>query len=330
MGYEVLGVPSSKIVSRSISRNVVSEGSRKYVPRRTLMYVPGHDLKKLRKIPILGVDCAVLECEDGVALNKKSEARENIRMVLDELKEVKGVDIAVRVNSVGSQLLEEDLRVILTAENRPSTVLLPKTDTVKDIVQFTDCLRSILKDSALPSYCPRLITYVESAEGLINMKDILRRAETFSHEGIYHLDGVVFGADDFYADIGAVKTLDAAELTYVRQKIVTVAKAFRIQAIDMVFTDYKDSVGLQLQSEQGARNGYTGKQIIHPNQIPIVCKAFTPSAERVEWATQLIAAFEKHQESGEGAFTFQGHMVDMPLLLQAKNVIQTIKNVHKA
>lgn len=71
MGYEVLGVPSSKIVSRSISRNVVSEGSRKYVPRRTLMYVPGHDLKKLRKIPILGVDCAVLECEDGVALNKK-------------------------------------------------------------------------------------------------------------------------------------------------------------------------------------------------------------------------------------------------------------------
>lgn len=67
-----------------------------------------------------------------------------------------------------------------------------------------------------------------------------------------------------------------------------------------------DSVGLQLQSEQGARNGYTGKQIIHPNQIPIVCKAFTPSAERVEWATQLIAAFEKHQESGEVSCHYQG------------------------
>jgi citrate lyase subunit beta-like protein len=62
--------------------------------------------------------------------------------------------------------------------------------------------------------------------------------------------------------------------------------------------------------------------VIHPNQIPIVQQAFTPSTEKIDWARQLIAAFEKHQESGQGAFSFRGHMIDMPLLLQARNVLQ--------
>lgn len=293
------------------------------------MYVPGHDMKKLRKIPKLGVDCAVLECEDGVALNKKAEARENIRMALEELGEVGGVDLAVRVNSVSSGLLEEDLHVVMSAKRLPATILLPKTNSVDDIVLFTDCLRSALGDRT-QGYCPHLITYVESAEGLMNMKDILRQAETFSREGIYHLDGVVFGSDDYCADIGAIRTVDATELTYARQKIVMVAKAYRIQAIDMVFTDFKDEKGLRQQSEQGARTGYTGKQVIHPNQVIPVCEAFTPRPELVEWATELIAAFEKHQEGGQGAFTFRGHMVDMPLLLQAKNIVQTVRNIHKS
>ncbi|XP_076444983.1 citramalyl-CoA lyase, mitochondrial-like isoform X2 [Babylonia areolata] len=292
------------------------------------MYVPGHDLKKLRKVPHLGVDCAVLECEDGVALDKKAEARENIRMVLDELRDVKGVDIAVRVNSVSSGLVDEDLKAIMSAQYRPKTILLPKVDTVDELVLFTDRFRTAV-GSHTAGYCPHLITYVESAEGLMNMKDVLRRADGFSKEGTYHLDGVVFGSDDFCADIGAMRTVDASELTYARQKIVMVARAYRIQAIDMVYIDYKDPEGLRVQSEQGARKGYTGKQVIHPSQVSIVNEAFTPSPERVEWATKLIESFEHHQKSGQGAFTFRGHMIDKPLLLQARNVIQTVENVKK-
>ncbi|KAK7483277.1 hypothetical protein BaRGS_00025444 [Batillaria attramentaria] len=335
----LLGAPAEVVVGpllqsgdRPMSTGTWLEGTRPYVPRRSLMYVPGHDMKKLRKIPVLGVDCAVLECEDGVALNKKAEARENIRVALDELGEVEGVDLAVRVNSVSSGLLEEDLRVVMAAKRKPATILLPKTNTVDDIilvgVRIHRSLKAALGSRAM-GYCPHLITYVESAEGLMNMKDVLRRAETFSREGVYHLDGVVFGSDDFCADIGAVRTGDAVELTYARQKIVMVAKAYRIQAIDMVYTDYKDLDGLKWQSEQGARKGYTGKQVIHPNQVAPVNTAFTPSPELVERATELTAAFEQHQAGGHGAFTFRGQMVDMPLLLQAKNVLQTMQNIRK-
>ncbi|XP_070190837.1 citramalyl-CoA lyase, mitochondrial-like isoform X2 [Littorina saxatilis] len=320
--------PSNEPRSRSQCTTTDFQTARRYVPRRTLMYVPGHDLKKLHKIPKLGVDCAVLECEDGVALNKKAEARENIRGMLDELGEVEGVDIAVRVNSVSSGLMEQDLNVIMTAQRLPETILLPKTDTVEDVILFTDRLRAALGDRT-QGYCPHLITYVESAEGLMNMTDILRRAQAYSMEGVYNLDGVVFGSDDFCADIGAERSVDASELTYARQKIVMVAKGYRIQAIDMVFTDYKDAEGLRVQSEQGARKGYTGKQLIHPNQVSVVRDAFTPSSERVDWATELIYAFQEHQNSGVGAFTFRGNMVDKPLLLQARNVLHTVQNVKR-
>lgn len=68
--------------------------------------------------------------------------------------------------------------------------------------------------------------------------------------------------------------------------------------------------------------GFTGKQVIHPSQIEVVQQAFTPSTEKIEWARELIQAFDTHQQSGKGAFTFRGNMIDMPLLLQARNIVR--------
>lgn len=68
--------------------------------------------------------------------------------------------------------------------------------------------------------------------------------------------------------------------------------------------------------------GFTGKQVIHPSQVPIVQAAFTPSAEKIEWATNLIKEFREHEQEGKGAFTFRGHMIDMPLVKQANNIVQ--------
>jgi len=84
----------------------------------------------------------------------------------------------------------------------------------------------------------------------------------------------------------------------------------------------QDLNGLEKQSIEGARMGFTGKQVIHPSQIEVVQRAFTPSPEKLEWARELTAAFQNHQSSGQGAFTFRGHMIDMPLLLQARNILQ--------
>jgi len=296
------------------------------------MYVPGHDPRKLQKIPKLGVDCAVLECEDGVALNMKEEARKNIKSALKEHETYGNIDVALRINSVSSGLMGLDLDAVigdslgppLPPDQLPHTILLPKVDTVEELQTFTEKFKSVKLGR---SYCPYLIIYVESSEGLMNMREVLQHAVKYSAQEVYTIDGVVFGSDDFCADIGAERTAAGTEMLYARQKVLAVAKMFKLQAIDMVYIDIKDKEGLKTTSEEGARFGYTGRQVIHPGQVEVVNAAFTPSPARVEWATQLVKGFQDHQASGQGAFTFRGQMIDMPLLKQAHNVLQIVGKI---
>jgi citrate lyase subunit beta-like protein len=163
--------------------------------------------------------------------------------------------------------------------------------------------------------------YCESARSLIDLRSILSIASD-----LFSLQGVVFGSDDFSADVGinGRHTCDAWELMYARQKLVTTCRLFEnAQPIDMVYIDFKDLDGLKKQAEQGAAWGFTGKQVIHPQQVPIVQAAFSPSESNVTWAKDLIAAYEKHErEEGKGAFTFRGQtMIDKPLLKRAKYIL---------
>jgi len=100
-----------------------------------------------------------------------------------------------------------------------------------------------------------------------------------------------------------------------------------LQFVQKIFA--QDLEGLERQSLEGARFGFTGKQVIHPAQIPVVQRAFAPSPERVDWARQLIAAFIEHQAEGRGAFAFRGHMIDMPTVKQARNVLALVPGNQK-
>ncbi|XP_061826720.1 citramalyl-CoA lyase, mitochondrial [Nerophis lumbriciformis] len=290
-----------------------------YVPRRAVLYCPGDDERKLRKLATLDVDCAVLDCEDGVALSKKTEARETIPRMLAELN-LGRTEKCVRVNSVSSGLAEADLEVILGAEVLPPAVMLPKVENTQEIQWFVDRFQRSLKGRPLTEPV-RLVTFVETAVGLLNFKDVCEEIRQLAPKADLHHDGVVFGSDDFCASIGATRTPDAKELLYARQKVVTTAKAFGLQAIDLVHIDYKDVQGLRRQAREGALMGFTGKQVIHPGQVQAVQEEFSPSRQRVQWATELIAAFQQHQKDGKGAFTFHGSMIDMPSLKQAQNIV---------
>lgn len=299
----------------------------KYIPRRAVLYIPGNDERKIKKIATLNVDCAVLDCEDGVAINKKVEARKNIVKTLEEC-DLGNSEKCVRVNSVTSGLAEEDLEVILQSRVLPSCIMLPKVESAEEINWFTEKYLHHLKGRKLlrPIY---LVTFVETAIGLLNFKSVCEEVLRRGLQAGLQLDGVVFGAEDFRASIGATSSKDTHDVLYARQKIIVVAKAFGLQAIDLVYIDYKDGEGLQRQAREGALMGFSGKQVIHPSQIPIVQEQFTPSADKIKWAQELISAFEEHQGLGKGAFTFHGSMIDMPLLKQAQNIVtlaRAIKN----
>ncbi|XP_060597081.1 citramalyl-CoA lyase, mitochondrial-like [Ruditapes philippinarum] len=300
---------------------------KRFTPRRAVLYIPGSDERKLQKIQILDVDCAVMDCEDGVAANRKVRDKHTITKQMDTIFFPYRV-CGVRVNAVSSGLMEEDLRVIFQAQHLPQTIMVPKVNSVQELASITNNLQNALKDRTV-QHKISLVLFVESALGLINLRDICERGVELSlRSNIYNVDGLVFGSDDFCADIGAKRSAEGSELLYARQKFVTIAKAFRLQAIDMVHIDYKDQVTLKEQSIKSAGMGFTGKQVIHPSQVPIVQEAFSPSEEHIDWAKGLIKAFEDHQTSGTGAFTYRGHMIDMPLLLQAKNVVQLAEAIH--
>ncbi|XP_068251470.1 citramalyl-CoA lyase, mitochondrial isoform X4 [Nyctibius grandis] len=267
--------------------------SHKYIPRRTVLYVPADDEKKIRKIPSLNVDCAVLDCEDGVALNRKKEARLTVVKTLEEF-DFGHAEKCVRINSVSSGLAEEDLEVLLQSKTLPSSMMLPKVENVEEI-RWAVC---------------------EEAR------------RTGSQVG-FHLDAVVFGGEDFRASIGATSSKETGDILYARQKIIVTAKAFGLQAIDLVYIDFRDEDGLRRQSREGASMGFTGKQVIHPNQIAVVQEQFSPSPEKIKWAQELISAFEEHQRLGKGAFTFRGSMIDMPLLKQAQNIVTLATAIKK-
>ncbi|MBN3307637.1 CLYBL protein, partial [Amia calva] len=226
----------------------------------------------------------------------------------------------VRVNSVSSGFAQLDLEVILQSKVLPPSLMLPKVETTEEVQWFVDRFRHHLKGRPLVEPM-HLITFVETAVGLLNFKTVCEEIRQLGPKtGLQH-DGVVFGSDDFCASIGASRTKDAKELLYARQKVVVTAKAFGLQAIDLVYIDYQDQEGLRQQSREGALMGFTGKQVIHPNQIKTVQEEFSPSPERTKWAQELIAAFEEHQKLGKGAFTFHGSMIDMPSLKQAQNIV---------
>ncbi|XP_048871090.1 citramalyl-CoA lyase, mitochondrial isoform X2 [Brienomyrus brachyistius] len=296
-----------------------SQHTLRYLPRRAVLYVPGNDERKLRKLASLDADCAVLDCEDGVAASKKEEARETIRRMLPELN-LGRTEKCVRVNSVSSGLADLDLSVILQSELLPPALMLPKVEDTAEVQWFMDRFQHHMKGRTLTEPI-RLVTFVESAVGLLNFKAVCEEFLRLGPEVGLHHDGVVFGSDDFCASIGATRSKNAVELLYARQKVVVTTKAFGLQAIDLVYIDYQDEEGLRAQAREGALMGFTGKQVIHPNQVQIVQQEFSPSAERVKWAEDLIAAFEEHQKLGKGAFTFRGSMIDMPLLKQAQNIV---------
>uniref|UniRef100_A0A4W5R146 Citramalyl-CoA lyase, mitochondrial n=1 Tax=Hucho hucho TaxID=62062 RepID=A0A4W5R146_9TELE len=270
----------------------------RYVPRRAVLYCPGNDERKLRKLASLsGLDCAVLDCEDGVALSKKTEARETIPRMLAEL-DLGRTEKCVRVNSVSSGLANADLQVILQAEVLPPALMLPKVEDAAEVQWFVDRFQHHLNGRALTEPI-RLVTFVETAVGLLNFKVVCEEVRRLAPAVGLHHDGVVFGSDDFCASIGATRTKDARELLYARQKVVVTTKAFGLQAIDLVYIDYKDGEGLRQQAREGVLMGFTGKQVIHPNQVQAVQEEFSPSQERVQWATELIAAFDEYQKQGK-------------------------------
>ncbi len=274
--------------------------------RRALLYIPGDDARKIAKASTLDVDCICLDMEDGVAINRKLEARQSIARALAE-QPFGHAERLVRINRIGSGLEVDDLAAVLPA--RPDGIVIPKVEAAAQVRWVSDQI-------AVAGYGMDqmgVICMVETARGIVNLAEIAGADP--------RLQALIFGAEDLAGELGAVRTPAAWEVFYARSAIVTHAAAFGLQAIDMVYVDFQDEEGLRREARQGAEMGFAGKQVIHPRQITPVQEAYTPGEAEIAQALRVAEAFAAHQASGKGAFALDGKMVDAPVVKAAERIL---------
>ncbi|HWQ84694.1 MAG TPA: CoA ester lyase [Anaerolineales bacterium] len=274
--------------------------------RRALLYIPGDDARKIAKASTLEVDCICLDMEDGVALNRKLEARQRIAQALVE-QDFGRAERLVRINPTGSGLELADLAEVLPAH--PDGIVIPKLEDPEQV-------RWVSSQISMAGYGVEqvaLICMVETARGIVNLASIASADP--------RLQALIFGAEDLAGDIGAVRTPAAWEVFYARSAVVTHAAAFGLQAIDMVYADFQDEAGLRREAHQGVEMGFGGKQVIHPSQIGPVQEEFTPSDAELAHALRVVEAAAAQQAVGKGAFALDGKMVDAPVVKAAERIL---------
>jgi len=286
--------------------------------RRALLYMPGDDRRKIEKATSLGVDCICMDMEDGVAVTRKVEARAVIAQAMKEL-DFSTSERCIRINSIGSGVEKYDLAAALATN--PDSIVVPKIETPEQVKWISEHIETYELSSNINVGSIRLLIGLETAKGILNLKEIAAADK--------RLEAIIFGAEDYAASVGATRTKEATEVLYARSAVVMACAANDLQAIDMVYIDFRDTEGLRTEAQQGAGFGFSGKQVIHPNQIAPVQEAFTPSDEEIAYAQRVVETFMTSQKEGKGAYALDGKMIDMPLLKNAQKVLERAKAAGK-
>ena len=296
------------------STNMTNQSPYPVRPRRSVLFMPGTDLRKMQKATTLPVDSIIMDLEDAAALSRKAEARTTVAEALATL-DFGGRERLVRINPIDGPFGEADLAA--TIAQRPDGYVLPKVEKALQVTRVSTFLDEAEAANNWPHGAIRLLAMIETARGVLNLREI---AEASSR-----LDALILGAEDLAGDIGATRTADGREIFYARSALVTTAAAYNLQALDSVFVDLDPSPitleRLEQECRLVCRMGYAGKTLIHPRHLEIANRAFTPAPEEVERAQRLIRVFAEQQAAGAGAFELDGKMVDMPMVRAARRVL---------
>lgn len=283
---------------------------------RSLLFVPADSDRKLVRSLASGADGLILDLEDSVAPAAKQVARGNAAAFVAGHYEVEGRPLLyIRVNALTTGLAEGDLDAVVPA--RPDGILLPKAAGGPDVMLLSAMLAAREALAGIDEGATRIIALAtETAASLFTLQ---------SYRGATRrLAGLAWGAEDLSTALGAEASRDAdGNLTdpyrLARSLCLAGAAAAGVAAIDTVFVTIRDLAGLEAEAESARRDGFSGKLAIHPDQVPIINRAFTPSADAIARARRIVDAFAA--AGGAGVVTLDGEMIDRPHLGRAELVL---------
>lgn len=274
---------------------------------RSLLFAPGDSPRKLEKAGLSPADLIIVDLEDAVAAAAKPDAR---RAVADHLRAThRRQPHWVRINPLDTDHALADLAAVVPA--RPDGIVLPKA-TRADADRLGHYLDALEAAAGLPiGRIPMFVLATETAAGVFDVGN---------YAGTPRLAAMSWGAEDSATALGAIGNRDddgAFDFPYqmFRALCLTGAAAAGVSAIETIHGDFRDLAGLETMARKARRAGFRGMLAIHPDQVPVINAAFTPSAEEFAHAERVVAAFAA--SPGAGTVGLDGAMLDLPHLKRA-------------
>ena len=283
-------------------------------PFRSLLNVPGNRPDMIAKAPGYGADALILDLEDAVPAERKSEARDTVHATLGAWAG-EGRGTWVRVNGLDTGWLDEDLRAIVGAGL--AGIQIPKVHEPEVVREVDRRLAELERELGLGEGSVGLLVSLESARGVQLAFDILSAAP--------RIGSVMVGTAqdaDLQGDVGYLTTEEGLETLYIRSSVLLAARAAGVaHPIDGVYADHRDAAGLERVSRRARELGYRGKKVIHPAQIEVVHRVFTPTRAELEHHRRVLAAFEAAAAEGRATAVVDGRMIDVAMAETARRVL---------
>jgi citrate lyase subunit beta/citryl-CoA lyase len=286
---------------------------------RTLLFAPGSRAELLTKAQLGAADAMIFDLEDSVPLNAKDEARKNVQQAL-ALGLKKPMYLRISNPRAGDYLADLGVLANQSLVN-VAGVALPKADDAQDIETVSKALQEIEIKAGVVVGSLSILPMIETCLGLRNSFDIAKSSKRVSGMALASAE-----EGDFMVDLGGRWTPRSLALNYPRSKLVVDSRAAGLEwIVDGVFMNLKDTQMLREECLIARELGFVGKMAIHPTQVDVMHEVFSPSAEEIEYARGMIAAFREGEARGVGAVKYQGMMVDYANVRLAERTLALVE-----
>ncbi len=278
---------------------------------RSLLFVPGNKESMLRKALNFRPDAFVPDMEDSVPDAEKANARNTIATFLPNLA-APGVPVIPRVNAFDTDWTADDLAAVVGPHIYG--ISIGKIHVPGDIVRLSALLDGLEDDAGLECGAVKVFPWLESAKAMVHCYEICTASP--------RIGGVAFGGEDFTHDMGIERLEDESEVAFARSHLCIAARAAEVPALDTPFFRFRDEDALRINSAVAKQLGFKGKFAIHPAQIEAINESFSPSAQEIEYARRIVAAYEEAERVGRGSTSLEGKVIDVPVVKRARALLQ--------
>jgi citrate lyase subunit beta / citryl-CoA lyase len=287
--------------------------------QRSMLILPVHVRKFVEKVYLRGADAIVLDLEDAVPPSEKEKARGFVKEAIG-LAGKGGADVFVRVNNEPS-LLEHDLQAAVQLGLHG--IFLPKVESAEDVISVGAKIGQLEAARRLEPGAIRLSLHIESPAALLRIQEIAAAGS--------RTESMSLGMDDYCFQLGVEPTEEAAELFFPLTMLITACKASRILPLGVVgsLAKIRDMETFEKAARRGAQIGFVGSLCVHPDQVAVVNRVFSPSDALRQDALRIVEAFEAGMRSGRAAINLDDRMIDTPIYKRAKQTLDRARDVEE-